>query len=239
MDVLKKVYDCITPMQSTGTCAVCGDYVSAAEGLCQRCLEQLPRAAGDRCRCCGADLPGAGELLLCGTCLRRGRWFTRVHSALRYAPPLTRLLPDLKYRNGLYLAPIFGRLLAQSLSASAAADIDAIIPMPLHPRRLRRRGYNQALEIARPVACALGLPLQLHWLRRIRDTGPQSELPQNRRSTNVRGAFRAQDAVAGLRLALLDDVLTTGSTADEAARALRAAGALRVEVWVLARTGRN
>jgi ComF family protein len=239
MDVLKKVYHCIDFMHRTGSCVVCGDYVSAAEGLCQACRVQLPTPGGDRCRCCGADLPGAGEVRLCGNCLRRGRWFSQVRSALRYTPPLTRLIPDLKYRDALHLAPILGRLLAESLPATAAAGIDCIIPMPLHPRRLRQRGYNQALEIARPVARILNQPLQARWLHRIRDTGPQSDLPENRRTANVRRAFRAGPEVAGLRLALVDDVLTTGSTADEAARALRAAGAERVEVWVVARTGRN
>lgn len=148
-------------------------------------------------------------------------------------------MTELKYNGALYLAPVLGRLLTDSLRSIAPAEVDCIVPMPLHPRRLRQRGYNQAMEIGRPVAHALALPLRPHVLRRVRDTGPQSDLPESRRAANIRQAFRAQEDLAGLRIALLDDVLTTGRTADDAARALRAAGAESVDVWVVARTGRG
>ncbi len=148
-------------------------------------------------------------------------------------------MTELKYNGALHLAPVLGRLLADSLKTAPPPDVACIVPMPLHPRRLRQRGYNQAMEIARPVARALTLPLRPHVLQRVRDTGAQSELPETRRAANIRRAFRAQEDLAGLRIALLDDVLTTGSTADDAARALSAAGAESVDVWVVARTGRG
>lgn len=112
---------------------------------------------------------------------------------------------------------------------------DCLIPVPLHPSRFRARGFNQALELARPIAAKLRLPLCPGWCRRVRDTAPQRLLDAAERRGNLRGAFAATENVRGRRVALLDDVLTTGATLHEAASALKKAGAAWVEVWVLAR----
>ena len=133
---------------------------------------------------------------------------------------------------------MLGELLADALEAAQVPRPEMLVPVPLHPHRLRTRGYNQALELARPVARRLALPLQVRAARRQRDTAAQSGLGAVARRRNVRGAFAVDAAVAGRRVALVDDVVTTGHTVRELARAVVAAGAERVEVWCLARAPR-
>jgi ComF family protein len=142
----------------------------------------------------------------------------------------------LKFHQQLGLARLLGEQLARRLAPETARP-DLIIPVPLHGARLRERGYNQALEIARPVASALGVPLNFQTLQRVRATAPQTGLAIAARRKNVRNAFRLRDpdAVRGRHLALIDDVMTTGSTAEAAAQCLRAAGAEKIEIWVVAR----
>lgn len=130
--------------------------------------------------------------------------------------------------------PLAQRLLA-SVQARGGRLPDALLPVPIHPRRLRERGYNQALELARPVARTLGLPLLPHALRRLRATSPQMTLPEAARAANVRGAFAVHGPLPA-HVVLVDDVLTTGATTGELARTLKAAGCARVEVWCACRT---
>lgn len=176
---------------------------------------------------------------VCGRCLKRPPQFDATVAALLYAFPGDRLVQALKYRAQLPLAGYFADALAQAVGRSASGallPIDLIIPMPLHPRRMARRGFNQAAEIGRRLAQQLQRPFSHAAIRRIRDTPPQAELPVARRRANVRGAFQAESNLIGARLAVVDDVMTTGETADEIARVLKRAGAARVEHWVVART---
>jgi len=142
----------------------------------------------------------------------------------------------LKFHQQLGLARLLGEQLARRLAQEAPRP-DLIIPVPLHRARLRERGYNQALEIARPLARALGVPLDFRSLVRIRATAPQTGMTVKARRKNLRAAFALRDAAAvrNLRVALVDDVMTTGSTVQAAAKCLRAAGAREVEIWVIAR----
>jgi ComF family protein len=139
----------------------------------------------------------------------------------------------LKFKRQQELARLFGELLAASLTATPLPD--CLVPVPLHPSRYRTRGFNQALEIARPLADRLKLPLCPNLCRRVRPTPPQRLLDAQTRRQNLRGAFQATADLSGCRIALVDDVLTTGATADALAAVLKQAGAKQVEVWVLAR----
>lgn len=112
--------------------------------------------------------------------------------------------------------------------------IDAVVPVPLHRSRLRGRGYNQSLELARPLAKRMQVPLNLG-IERVRATPPQTAISRAERRRNVRGAFAATADFSGLRIAVIDDVMTSGATVDAVAQCLRKAGAARVEVWVVAR----
>jgi ComF family protein len=157
-----------------------------------------------------------------------------VHAACVYSAPLDGLLPRFKFHEDLAA----GRLLSQ-LMAEAFASLprpDALVPVPLHVGRLRSRGYDQALELARPVARALRIPLRTRWLVRARATAPQSEQDAVGRRRNLRNAFAVRaDAVVAPHVVLVDDVMTTGATLRSAADCLLRAGARRVDAWVCAR----
>ena len=214
-----------------GRCLACGEPGGAGRDLCAACAAALP---WNRCACPRCALPLPAPAPACGACLRRPPPLAAVHAACLYAAPLDRLLPRFKFHEDLAA----GRLLAQ-LMAQACAGLprpDALVPVPLHRARLRRRGYDQALELARPLARTLGLPLHAGLLRRARATAAQSELDAAARRRNLRGAFDVARAgpMPG-HVVLVDDVMTTGATLHAAAVALRRAGVARVEAWVCAR----
>jgi ComF family protein len=144
------------------------------------------------------------------------------------------LLQQLKFNGRLEVAQLLGQVMADWLAAVSDASPDHFIPVPLHDSRLRERGFNQALELARPIAKRLGLPLDIHACRRTQATEPQTGLPRKARLKNIKGAFEVVRPVSG-HVVIIDDVMTTGSTAHELAKTLRQAGADRVEVWVCAR----
>jgi ComF family protein len=211
-------------------CLVCGEAGEDARDLCRTCAACLPWHRG-ACLRCAMPLATPGT---CGACLRRPPPLATVHAACVYAFPLDRLLPRFKFHQDLAA----GRLLAQLMAEACGAlpRPDALVPIPLHRARLRSRGYNQALELARPLACALSLPVCDAFLVRIRATGPQSELDAAARHRNLRGAFavRGNTAVPA-HVVLVDDVMTTGATLHAAARTLLRAGVQRVDAWVCAR----
>lgn len=212
------------------TCLLCG-AVSTAGALCPGCHADLPWHRQPHCPRCATPTPG-GQL--CGACLRHPPAFERTHAALAYAFPLDRLIPRLKYRGELAIAPVLGACLAETVAACPRPD--RLMAMPLHAARIRERGFNHASEIAREVARQLGLPLDAGGCRRLRDTPPQMGLRHDARRRNVRGAFAASGNVRGLHVALIDDVMTTGTSLDELAAALKRAGAREVSCWVAART---
>jgi ComF family protein len=154
-----------------------------------------------------------------------------VTAAYAYDFPVDALIQAYKYGGELRLARLLGRALAHRASAA----VDALVPMPLSVERLRSRGYNQALELAREVGRVRGVPVWAHACRRVIDTPAQALLPWRERPRNVLGAFVCDADLAGLRVAVVDDVLTTGATLNELARNLRRAGAAEVHGWVAAR----
>ena len=217
-------------------CLLCGGPGDTPRDLCRHCHDALPRLTAC-CPVCALPLAEEAAGRPCGRC-RRPPPFAATRAAFRYAPPLDRLVLDMKFAGRLAPARLLGGLLAEHLARGSGPGPEMLLPVPLHPRRLRARGFNQAVELARPVAARLGLPLHTRGCRRVRDTPAQSGLGAGARRRNVRGAFAVDASVAGRRVALLDDVVTTGHTVTELARALVAAGAERVEVWCLARAPR-
>jgi ComF family protein len=187
---------------------------------CAGCENVLAPAERGFCEACAPLLDDGGRL---GDAL----------AAYVYGGPMAEAVRRLKYGRRTELAPVLGRMLA-ARATELAGIVDCVVPVPLHPRRLRRRGFNQAALLARPVAKALAVPLSVTDLRRVRDTPPQARLGAVERATNVRGAFVALRA-PGSRVLLIDDVRTTGATLAECAEALRIAGAERVVTLVLAR----
>ncbi|UUX95687.1 ComF family protein [Aquabacterium sp. J223] len=217
-----------------GRCALCRSWCRSR--LCGPCGERFapPRP---RCRRCARPLGLSADA--CGACLRQPPRLAGTVVALDYAPPLDGLITGLKFQHRLDLAPALAGLLHAALPAGARLP-DLLVPVPLSPRRLRERGYNQAWELARHLARRLDLPALPAALLRTRDTAAQTTLSRTERQRNLRDAFlvepRLAHRVQGRRLALVDDVTTTGATADAAAEALLRAGAAEVRLWALART---
>jgi ComF family protein len=208
-------------------CALCG--APGPHRLCDGCEVALPLLPRPRCRICALPLP-SGEV--CGTCLSHPPRYDAITAVYPYAFPVDSLVHAYKYRGDLSLAP----LLASALARAACSCVDVIVPMPLARSRLQERGFNQASEIARRVGAKLGIRVLHHASRKNADTAPQAALPWPERARNVRRAFVCDADMAGLRVAIVDDVMTTGATLEELARNLKRAGAITVEGWVVART---
>lgn len=212
-------------------CHWCAQH-SAGAVACASCVAALPWNAR-ACRSCALPLP-AGDV--CVACAREappqdGSW-----AAFRYDAPVSQAIVELKFHGRLAPAHVVGELMAERLARRPQPLPEILIPVPLHAQRLRRRGYNQAHELARQLSRRLSLRLVPRAAHRLRATGEQTRLGAAARRRNVRGAFVVDgDAVLGRHVALLDDVITTGATTAELARAARAAGAARIEVWAAAR----
>lgn len=210
-------------------CLLCG--ATSRLPLCAGCQADLPWHTAPQCPVCATPTP-QGQV--CGACLKRPPGYDRSVAALAYRFPLNRLIPALKYHARLTVAPALATCLAPVLAHAPRPDL--IVPMPLHPARLAERGYNHATEIARALAHTLAIRLDLDSCQRIRDTPPQQALKLDARRRNVRGAFACATSVAGLHVAVLDDVMTSGTSLDELAATLKRAGAREVSNWVVART---
>lgn len=202
--------------------------------LCAECLHSLPWHLQAHCPQCGLTST-AGQV--CGHCLKSSPAFDRTHALFRYEYPLDAMLQHYKYGHLLTMAETFGQLLADAIITGTKNNLpDIIVPMPLHPQRLQERGFNQAVEIARVVGNQLQLKLDTQSCVRVKLAPPQVSLPLKQRVKNMRGAFSCQTRLEGLRVALLDDVMTTGASLNELAKTVKTAGASHVECWVIART---
>lgn len=205
------------------------------DGLwCAACDATLPYLVAQHCPTCALPTP-TGET--CGHCISHPPLFTRTTAAYAYAFPLDQLVQAMKYNEQLALAHIFAEKLSQRIDKHTLPDY--VIPMPLHPSKLRERGFNQSLLLAAELAQRHHLELLTHACQRVRDTPPQSALPWKERNKNMRDAFRCDVDLSGKRVALVDDVLTTGASLNALAKAVRKQGASRIEAWVVARTKRD
>lgn len=212
-------------------CLLCGAAGADGIDLCADCAAELPR---NRSCCMRCALPLATPAQLCGECQRRTPPWDAAWAPFRYGWPLDRL--ESRYKFGADLAA--GRVLSTlwRREPSPIEPPQLLLAVPLHLGRLRERGYNQALELARPLARDLDVPLRHDVLQRIRRTDAQTELDAVGRRRNVRGAFALRASIAlPAHVAILDDVMTTGATLAECAHVLRRAGVSRVDVWALAR----
>lgn len=213
-------------------CLLC-QAASGAELLCAACARELPSATPACPRCA---LAGSSDAE-CGACIADPPHFDASCAAFAYAFPLDALIQSLKYGGQLALAGLFARELHRRIGG--ARNVDLIVPLPLHPARLAERGFNQAAEIGKVLSRLRGIAMETRLARRVRNTPPQTALPWRERASNMRRAFACDADLSGLRIAVVDDVMTTGATLDEFARTLRQSGAARVENWVVARTPRG
>lgn len=211
-------------------CALCGTG-TLNQLLCTSCDADLPHYRAPACPICALPTPD-GQV--CGACLQHPPTFDRTLAAFSYHFPVDRLLHAFKYSGNLALTEILAEPLAQLAAGHPKPDL--LMPMPLHPGRIKERGFNQSLEIARLISRWLDIPLTADACQRTRDTPTQAGLKWKERRRNVRGAFACDLDLSGKKIAVLDDVMTTGATLNEISRILKSQGASEVSAWVVART---
>lgn len=235
-DVISAVLDLLFP--PTAGCVCCGAMLYKGEKcICAACREQIAPLTEPTCSCCGRPLAYPG---LCDLCCFRTYSFIRSWSAAVYQGVLRKCLHRFKYERATCLAPVLGSLLAQRLQAAKGIlRFPLLVPVPLDSQRLHERGFNQAELLAAEVARVYRWPMAKKVLRRLRPTLPQSELPENKRWLNVSGAFVAEGDLSGKKVLLIDDIYTTGATAEAASQALLKAGAAQVYVATVAIASRR
>lgn len=230
--------DVVLPPQ----CLACNVIVGEQGSICTPCWHDIDFLARPHCHRCGYPFElDQGEAALCGACIRRPPVYHRARSVMIYAGVARHLVLGFKHGDRTHAAPAFGRWLARA-GAELLADADLILPVPLHRWRLARRRFNQAALMAGALADISGRPMRPNLLRRTRQTATQGGLDRRERARNVRRAFvvppQHQECIAGQRVLLVDDVLTTGATAGECAATLLRAGAAAVDVLTLTRVVR-
>ena len=212
-------------------CLLCDAPGGTIANLCDACARELPTLP-DPCVICGAS--AIPRTRLCRACAIRLPPVDRTLCALAYSSPVDYLVGRLKFRRDLRVVPVLAGLLLRAVAAETG--IDWLAPVPLTPARLRKRGFNQALEIARALRNSTGVRITGVVRRRRGAETPQSSLPDTiARRANVAGVFRARAPIGG-HVVIVDDVVTTGATVSALARCLKSAGASRVDVWAVART---
>lgn len=216
------------------SCFLCGDM--SQRPVCEDCLADLPYQQ-TACTRCARVLPAMGE---CYFCQKEPPPFTHTQAIFRYDYPVNKLIQVAKFHHNLAILKLLGDIMGDKMShrLQIKERPDVLIPVPLHPKRLRKRGYNQSLELAKRIAKATGIPVNYIAVERCRDTEPQTNLPVKRRKTNLIGAFRVRQIEPHWKhIVLVDDVMTTGATVRELAKIFLQAGVPRVDVWCCARTG--
>lgn len=214
-------------------CVLCGSQGQGDRPLCLACEQALPQNI-HACERCACPLPPAVDTRLCARCLQKAPPYDRAWSPFLYAQPLEWMIHQFKFNAKLYM----GRLLADMAIARLPARLErpeCIIPVPLHPRRLRQRGFNQSMELAHYLGTALTVPVDVRRCHKIIHTEAQTGKTARQRRRNVRHAFRFDNRPQYRHVVLLDDVITTASTVSELARVLKAQGVQRVDTWSIAR----
>ncbi len=219
-------------------CALCGDS-ACKDVLCDACIAQFIHRHSVRCPVCAVTMASSAANQICGACMTEPPAFDATVVACEYEPPVDHLVQDLKFHARLALAPLFARLLARNVPQHSVDD-GLMTIVPLSASRLAQRGFNQANEIARPLARELKIPLATKLCVRVRDTAAQAGLPLRQRQLNMRDAFaltlQGRSAVLHKHIFVVDDVMTTGHTLHELAACLKRHGAARVTNLVFART---
>lgn len=228
--LIKILYAFFLPSSCLMCLATCG-----VNRLCRTCLRHLPRLE-NRCSQCALPL-FAGNPVLCGQCLSDPPPFNNTLALFHYQAPIIKMLAAFKFQHQLAYGAAFSDLLLIKIKAhyQTACLPQAIIPIPLHSQRLRERGFNQALELAKPIGKALQLPIIKSGILRHKATIPQSSLPAKQRQQNIAHAFSITASLPYQHVAVLDDVMTTGQTLREFCRLLQQHGIKQIEVWCIAR----
>jgi ComF family protein len=226
---LNIIQNCLLPP----TCILCGNAGIIGKDICAVCLEQLVKNT-HACERCGRHLSPPPSNHLCQPCLLSPPPYDRTVAPFVYQGSMRFLIRQLKFNDSYPNARLLGLLLAEQIQDNPLPQ--CIMPVPLHPNRYRERGFNQSIEIAKVVARQLKIPLELTTCIRQRDTPHQTGLSAKQRDMNIHGAFSISKTMTYHHIAILDDVMTKGATVGEIARNLKQAGAIKIDVWVCART---
>lgn len=223
-------------------CLVCHLHSDSKRCICSSCYAALPWTAQNRCARCGIplSLQLATKVEVCAKCLLSPPWFDFTRVSFDYAFPIDGWITALKFHQKLHLAPLLGQCLFEHLakqktSISTPLFPEALLPVPLHPKRLRERGFNQCIEIAKTIAPLLKIPLLRTTLRRHVHSRPQTTLGLHERVHNMKNVFAIKKKLPYRSIAILDDVMTTGSTVNALSLVCKEAGVEWVEVWCCAR----
>ncbi len=213
-------------------CLLCKEPTQSKLALCTHCIKALPWRTESYCQRCGLALP---EPNICGRCLKDPPSFDRVIAAFDYSAPIDQFVFSLKFSHKLIYAYILGTLQLKYILDTKHPLPEALIPVPLHPKRLRERGFNQAGEIAKIVAKKLKLPCLNHNLIRKKATKAQAQLKAKARRANVKNAFEINKPIPYSHIAIVDDVITTGATVRQICLTLKQSGVKTIDVWCAAR----
>jgi ComF family protein len=221
-------------------CPACGRLLVEQErtSFCGACYSDIRFIAQPLCRRCGIPFPGAADDHLCGECIIADPPYVMARAVARYESVMLDAVHAFKYKGKIAIGEVLGKMMAEyEYPGFSIADYSLIVPLPLHPKRLRERGFNQAVVLGREISKRFGMPLDFWAVRRRIFTEPQVNLGKEQRAANVRGVFAVTDrkSVEGRRIVLVDDVFTTGSTVRECADVLMRHGAEQVAVLTLAR----
>jgi ComF family protein len=211
-------------------CNLCKQYHRDSLAICNFCLDSII-PLGPACQYCANSLPNV-DFLICGACIKQKPNFDDTQVAYRFDEPLRSLIHEFKYHQGLYLAKTLARLIQNALKDEKP---ECLIPIPMHPSRIKHRGFNQAAVLVKLLSKQLDIPYNLTHCKKMINTAPQAGLNSNERKTNLRHSFSVK-SLPYTHVALVDDLLTTGSTANELAGMLKKVGVKRVSVWCCART---
>jgi ComF family protein len=214
---------------------LCGAPSEQNIDICTPCLNDLPHNHSC-CRICALPLSTNHSDPVCGKCQKQTPSFDRCYAPYSYGYPISGLISDLKFNERLYAGRLLSELLISFLETNRIELPELILPVPLHSTRLRERGFNQALELAKPIGRHFNIAVDSKSCKRIKATATQSTLDKKVRAKNMRGAFKIVQRLNCKHLAIVDDVVTTGTTASELAKTIKASGVQRVDVWALART---
>ena len=230
--ILSKVGSLIYPK----VCLQCDDAGQSDMDLCVCCYQHLPWIE-HACERCALPLPGSNAPV-CGACSRRELYFNHASSPFQFEGFIRDAIYEFKFNNKLNQGKLLAQLFLRHIEKNHIEIPEVVVPVPLYKKRIQKRGYNQALEIARIVSKELGCELAYNEIYRNRDTSVQMDLPAKKRHNNVKDAFSVKEKSTILKnkhVCIIDDVMTTGNTVNEVAKCVRKAGTKRIDVWCVAR----
>ncbi|PJD96039.1 MAG: amidophosphoribosyltransferase [Legionella sp.] len=213
-------------------CVLCRQFHKDNMAVCKDCIAFFPTLTHG-CSLCAYPLPQSHHPI-CGHCIKNPPWFNQTITMYPFIEPLRGLLHRFKYKNGLYLSSFFGQLILNGWQKRQTPLPQCFIPVPMHPKKIRTRGFNQTVLLARFLSRQLHIPYYLDLCQKTIHTQPQMELDKRKRASNMQQAFRVNPQ-HHTHIALIDDLLTTGNTANQLAKQFKQAGAQTVEVWCSAR----